>query len=444
MQVWVAMDDVLNLSIRQMHAALIGRRHSAGEICQIFLRKAEESAEFGIMTDMIPDRALADANTVDRRIAAGEYPGRLAGIPMVIKDNIDTYPAVCAAGLPMLAANRPSKDAEVVRQLRAEGAVIIGVAATDSGAFGVTSPSVSNPRYPGLITGGSSGGPAAAVAAELCMAAIGTDTGGSIRIPAACCGIVGMKPTFGVVSLAGVRPLSPSADHAGMLARSVDDLRMVMQLFCPAGASPIPRQRIGIPRDYVAEAEPQVQAVMADAVQRCLDLGHHVSEIELPQPKEIIPNHLILSLTEAARHYADQSLDDLLAFPDPARLGIMLGRSCDTRDHASAVLCMRQTVSRINAAFNTVDVILTPTLPILPPVLGALDVWLAGQNMDILHAMIRYTAAFNQTGHPAIALPWGPQSSKGTCSIQLVGRLGGDMPLLNFAAEIEAGPRHSG
>lgn len=196
MQVWVKMDEILNRSIRQLRERVVGRKYTARELCQIFLHRAQQNAGLGIMTDLIAQRALADADTVDRRVAAGKDAGRLAGIPMVIKDNIDTVPAVCAAGLPALSPYRPPTDAAVVRRLRAEGAVIIGVAATDSGAFGVTSPTVTNPKFPGLIAGGPSGGSAAAVAAGFCMAAIDTDTGGSIRIPAACCGIVGLILIF--------------------------------------------------------------------------------------------------------------------------------------------------------------------------------------------------------------------------------------------------------
>ena len=179
-------------------------------------------------TDVLSAQALAEAEAADANPASP-----LHGVNIAVKDNIDTAGALCSAGLPFLAERRATKDAVVVAALRAAGAVILGMTATDSGAFGVVTPAVTNPNHPSLIAGGSSGGSAAAVAAGLCDAALGTDTGGSVRIPAACCGVYGFKPTYGVISVAGIRPLTERFDHVGILARTIAEIHKITTALVP-------------------------------------------------------------------------------------------------------------------------------------------------------------------------------------------------------------------
>ncbi len=207
-------------------------------------------------------------NTARREARQSPPDAPLAGVTVAIKDNIDTVPAVCNAGLDHNATHLPAEDAEVVAQLRGAGAIVPGVTRTDSGAFGVTTPRVINPLGPGLIAGGSSGGSAAAVAADLCDVALGTDTGGSIRIPAACCGVFGFKPTLGSVSLRGIRPLAESCDHVGPLAGSIAPIVAVMRVLAPGFDSQpcaIPQPvSIGIPRSAIREASSDVLSVLDD------------------------------------------------------------------------------------------------------------------------------------------------------------------------------------
>ena len=168
-------------------------------------------------SELLESSALASAGLKDRQVLNGADAGPLFGLAAAIKDNIDTVPAAARAGLSFLAQSRPSADSTVVELLRQSGAVILGVTETDAGAFGVTTPKVTNPKYPDRFAGGSSGGSAAAVAASLCDFAIGTDTGGSVRLPAACCGIYGFKPTADTVSLKGVRRLTNYYDHIDII-----------------------------------------------------------------------------------------------------------------------------------------------------------------------------------------------------------------------------------
>jgi Asp-tRNA(Asn)/Glu-tRNA(Gln) amidotransferase A subunit family amidase len=332
----------------------------------------------------------------------------------------------------------------VVSRLRDAGAVIVGVAATDSGAFGVTTPQVMNPAFAGRIVGGSSGGSAAAVAAGFCKAAIGTDTGGSIRIPAACCGIVGFKPTRGRVSALGVRPLAASVDHVGPLAASVADVRAVMEVIDPGfSVLPVgPRERpiiVGVPRSYFADACSAVHEMIEAKVAALIRLGCDVRDIELPTPGEIIPTHLVLSLTEAALFHARSGDKALDSHPEAAREGILLGRSYSGSEHLQAQEHKREFVKKIDAVFGAVDFLLLPTLPVETPDRNLKEVVLAGSQYSVLEALIRYTAAFDHSGHPVIAMPWRSPALATPGSFQLVGPLDSDNVLLDFAEAVEMG-----
>ena len=186
------------------------------------------------LSDVTADSARREAARADRRRARDVRVEPLTGIPVAVKDIIDTTPAVCSSGLDFLSDYRPETDAKVVRQLRRAGAVVVGVSASDPGAFGVRTAAVTHPQAPERTVGGSSGGSGAALAAGLAFAALGSDTGGSIRIPSACCVVAGLKPTRGRVSLEGVRPLVWSLDHVGPMTRSARDLGLVQQALDPA------------------------------------------------------------------------------------------------------------------------------------------------------------------------------------------------------------------
>jgi aspartyl-tRNA(Asn)/glutamyl-tRNA(Gln) amidotransferase subunit A len=436
------MNDIRDHSIHHLREMIATGKISATKLCvETLQRVAQQNGKMGILTDVLSVSALREANDVDRHVAAGERVGRLAGITIAIKDNIDTVPAVCSAGLPSLSNYSPVQDATVVARLREEGAIIIGVAATDSGAFGVVTPNVKNPDYPIRIAGGSSGGSAAAVAAGFCKVAIGTDTGGSIRIPAACCGIAGLKPTFGRIPMEGVRPLSVSFDHVGPLALRVADLRSVMEIFPGKGQrdndQELGPKKIGIPKSYFSDAAPKVKQVVEDVAQCCIELGHHIQIVSLPSPDEIIPSHLILSLTEAARFHLETAAKDIATYPVAAKEGVLLGQSYLSPDYKTAIKQRRDFVSRINNVFKEVDFLLLPTLPVLPPEIGETEVCIGENKMNVLQALIRYVAAFNQSGHPVLALPWPTSNATRMGSVQLVGQKGEDMQLLAFAEQIE-------
>ncbi len=386
------------------------------------------------------------AKTAHREARAACPDAPLAGVTVAIKDNIDTVPAVCDAGLEHEHSHRPGKDAEVVARLRGAGAVVLGVTRTDSGAFGVMTPRVVNPRVPGLTAGGSSGGSAAAVAADLCDVAIGTDTGGSIRIPAACCGVLGFKPTRGSVSLRGIRPLAGSCDHVGPLANAVSPLVSVMRVLAPGldfGPSAIRLPvSIGIPRSVLPEAAADVLTDL-EAFTGSMHDTVVFREVPFPDFDDLLAMHMTLSLSEASGLFENFTDDDLSALPEVARLGIAAGRAVSDRDHARAHRCREENRRRIDRLFDSVDFLLLPTLPVPPPPRDTRCVRIGAVETYILHALIRYTSPFNQTGHPVLAFPWPSGRSGGPGSLQLVAPRGRDRLLLDMGERLMAHPNQS-
>jgi Asp-tRNA(Asn)/Glu-tRNA(Gln) amidotransferase A subunit family amidase len=430
------------LSIRSLVESVTARRVSALQLCEEALADvAADNEHIGALTCILRDSARLEAECVDRRVREGAAPGALAGVPIVVKDNIDTVPAICSAGLPSSAAYRPIDDASVVARLREQGAVIIGVAATDCGGFGVVSPRVMNPAHPDRITGGSSGGCAAAVASGWCKAAIGTDTGGSIRIPAACCEVAGFKPSYGRVPTDGVLPLSRSADHVGPLAANVGDLRAVMGVIdlhhhqtCSTIGRRIPR--IGFAQSFYADAAAEVRHAAAEAMSRCEALGWEVRAVEIPPPEEILSCHLVLSLAEAACVYLDGEAS-VESLPQPALDGVRRGSAFKAYEYVRAGVRRRELIDKIERAFQAADFLMLPTMPVSAPTREFAAADRSASNSGLLETLIRYTAAFNQTGHPVVSLP--DQSTGFTCSLQIVGPMHSDATLLQWAEAFERG-----
>jgi aspartyl-tRNA(Asn)/glutamyl-tRNA(Gln) amidotransferase subunit A len=381
-------------------------------------------------TDVLAAQAMATARACDANPI-----GPLCGMNIAIKDNIDTAPARCIAGLPHLQGRRASEDAAVVASLRAAGAVILGVTATDSGAFGVTTPEVTNPAMPGHIAGGSSGGSAVAVAARLCDAALGTDTGGSVRIPAACCGVYGFKPTHGTIPMAGIRPLTDSFDHVGIMARSITTIRKIAAVLAPQRpvVQPPGKPRIAIPWGNLAGTDPDILTCLHSLQSKLRSKGFTVVETVLPPLDAVLEVHIGLSLAEAATFYADLAAKDRQGLPDAMKTGLAMAQALTATQKSDLIARRATLLAAMDQIFRTTDHLLLPTLPIQPPLIGASTVMMGAKPTDTLNALIRFTAPFNQTGHPALAFPWQDPESGLSCSLQLVGQRHSDLLLLDFA-----------
>jgi aspartyl-tRNA(Asn)/glutamyl-tRNA(Gln) amidotransferase subunit A len=395
----------------------------------------------GAISDVLHETAMVEAQASDMRRAKSKELGPLDGVPITIKDLIDTTPAICKAGLEHLANYRPQRDARVVTAMRQAGAVIVGVTETDSGAFGTRTLQVINPLEPQRIVGGSSGGSGAALASGMGFATLGTDTGGSIRIPSACCSVCGFKPSFGALSLEGIRPLAPSLDHVGPMARSVADLQILYSAMSgepvaePIGASS--HFAIGMPSTYFEDADPEVKSAMAEVRQGLIQNGHEVRDIVFPGITEAMRVHMVIALKEIAEYHLTHFADVWQTYPDISRLSIELGQKVTTAEYAEAEVCRVDLRKQVDTALGSVDFVILPTLPMDAPLRDAATVNLAGHDYSVLEATVRYTALFDQTGHPAVAMPGFKRSNGRTLGIQLVGGFGSDTQLLAKAHRIE-------
>lgn len=414
---------------------------SATELCEHLLAKVDElDKSLGGFSQVLHETARVEAKASDTRRKAGQVLSPLDGIPIAVKDLIDTRPAVCRAGLDHLSDYIPTKDSTVVAALRRAGAVIIGVTETDPGAFSTDTPRSINPMDPSRTVGGSSGGSAAAVAAGLAFAAIGTDSGGSIRIPAACCSIFGFKPTWGRVDATGVRPLAPSLDHVGPLARSVADLVLIQEVLDPklgVVASQHGPWTLGTCFNYFADATPGVQASVQATIDKLRSHGAAWHEVELPAPGEVLAFHMINLPKEAADYHTRSFPEAWPDYPEVARATVEAGQRTSVTEYTLSEKRRAAALASVERALDQVEAIILPTMPVDAPPRGMRQISLGQDLVTKLEATIRYTALFNQTGHPVVALPATMLPDGRALGIQLVGKRNEDAKLLALARDIE-------
>lgn len=395
------------------------------------------------------DAALAQARAVDRERAAGLNRGPLHGMPISLKDLIDEAGVVTTAGSRVLRDRVPATSATVVTRLRDAGAVILGRTNLHEFAFGTTSEDsafgpVRNPHDTSRSAGGSSGGSAAAVAAGMGLASIGTDTGGSIRIPAAACGVVGLKPSAGDVPTDGVVPLSTTLDHVGPLAASVEDaawLWMVLSGRPVARLAPASPQhlRLGRLMGYFDDPLDEiVRAAFEAAVNRLARAGVEIGADRVPDSQRISDTYVQIVLPEAAHWHAHFLQTRGHDYTPNIRARIEQGPSIAAVTYLGARALCGTLRASLDAALDKCDALILPTLPIVAPILGTTDVVVSattGETRPVRNIMLKHTQLFNLTGHPAISLPL-PSASL-PVGLQIVGRIGHTARLLEIAAACE-------
>ena len=422
------------ITIEEFGHRLRARQITSAQITDDCLQRIEaDNPRLNAFIRVTADEARQQAREADREIAAGHDRGPLHGVPISIKDILDVR------GLPTTAASRvreghvAARDAATVAHLRQAGAVFVGKTNLHEFAFGTTNEDSAfgparNPHDPSRSPGGSSGGSAASVAAGMALATIGTDTGGSIRIPAAACGLVGLKPSLGEVSIDGVVPLSRTMDHVGPLARTVADACLVHHALLGDAHATLPAPmplhglRLAIPRGYFCDLlDPEVRARFDEATDRLRAAGVHVDDIEIHHTAAIALVYLHIVLSDAAAYHAS-TLD---AMPDRytpnVRVRLEMGRYVLAEDYVRA-LAGREVLKReIDAALAQHDALVLPTMPIAAPPLGATTVQVGDRTEPVRNVMLRLTQPFNVTGHPAISIPSGRTTSGLPCALQLVG-----------------------
>jgi aspartyl-tRNA(Asn)/glutamyl-tRNA(Gln) amidotransferase subunit A len=346
-----------------------------------------------------------------------------AGIRLAVKDLFDTAGLETTYGSAIFAGHVPRATATAVRLLEESGYANVGKANLHEFAYGTTSENphfgdVPNPRYLGRVAGGSSGGSAAAVAAGLADAALGTDSAGSIRIPAACCGVVGHKPTHGLVSLDGCWPLAASYDTGGPIAGDVETCRRMLEAlapgFEPAELESLEQLEVGVA--WTALAEPSIREQVEAAVARF----PHRRPVDLA----LVPNETYaLFMREVAGVHRELLAENADAYGEDVRLKVEKCLAVRDSEVERAVRLRAEYRERAEEALDGLDLVLTPTLPIVPPPLGR---GAGPGDLDVREALIRFTYPFSALGWPALALPCGATEHGLPASLQIAGRAGAD------------------
>ncbi|HEX3622783.1 MAG TPA: Asp-tRNA(Asn)/Glu-tRNA(Gln) amidotransferase subunit GatA [Acidimicrobiales bacterium] len=443
---------------------------------------ADREDELHAFNLVLADEARAAADDVDRRVAAGDDPGPLAGVPVALKDNLCTrgIPTTCSSRI--LEGWRPPYDATVVTRLREAGAVIVGKtnldefamgSSTENSAFGPTR----NPHDPTRVPGGSSGGSAAAVAAGFASLALGSDTGGSIRQPAALCGVVGVKPTYGLVSRYGLVAFASSLDQVGPLASTVADAALALEVLAghdPADSTSIPRPapslvagldggveglRVGILRELTDGIDADVAARLAEAAAALEAAGAKVDEASLPTVSLGLSAYYLIATAEASSNLARYDGvryglrvdgDDITAmygstraagFGPEVKRRIMLGTYALSAGYYDAYYGQAQRVRTLiirdfEAAYAAYDLLLAPTSPSTAFALGAKTADpLAMYRVDVC------TIPSNLAGHPAVSVPYGSGKDGMPVGVQLLAPALGEATMLRAAAVLERSAR---
>jgi len=397
----------------------------------------------------LADETLLNANVASavRRLREGA-PMPLMGVPVAVKDlmSVAGFPQTNGSGGPK--PDPATHDSVALGRLRDAGAIVIGTTNLHEFAYGITSENphhgwVVNPRRPGHTPGGSSGGSAAAVAAGIVRLAVGSDTAGSIRLPASCCGVVGFKPSFDAVPRDGVQTLGASLDHVGPIAASVADAALgyaVMAGGVVHTAAPVPLAgvRVGVPRNYFFDplADDVARAVNAALALMRAD-GAELMEVDLPGVENCAAMQFVTLCSEATDLHWQRLSEHPETLGRDVRVRMEIGQFLPATWYVRAQRARAALAAMFEACMRDLDVLVTPTLRIEPPRSGAGAVRIGGRDMPLHSAVTALTMPFNLTGMPALTLPCGRGDNGLPIGVQIAGRRGDDWRVLNIGARLE-------
>ena len=413
-------------------------------------RIGETDTTLNSFITLLPEQAKAAARRAESEIQAGNYRGPLHGIPVGLKDLFNTGGVRTTSGSRIFDTFVPDHDCTVAARFQQAGAILLGKLNMHPFAYGPTGENADyghmhNPWNPELITGGSSGGSGSATAAGQCTITMGSDTGGSVRIPAALCGIVGLKPTYGLVSRHGLTPLSWSLDHPGPIVRTVEDAALAMNAIAGHDPNDIASSReaipdyttaltgdvrglkIGVPREFFeAPLDPEVAAAVQQAISQLEDLGAIVTEVSFPlfQHAQAISGTILMA-KEGDKLYP------------PVRIRLEAGLFITAIDYLKAQQARTVFNHETRQLLTDVDLLLGPTEPVTAPPILAEKVQAGEQTIGTTAALTQYTRPYNITGGPAISVPCGFSKSGMPIGLQLAGKPFDELTVLRAAHAYE-------
>jgi aspartyl-tRNA(Asn)/glutamyl-tRNA(Gln) amidotransferase subunit A len=454
-------EHLCDLPLADVAARIEAREISPVELTGAVLERIEAlNGTLNAFITVLAEQALADAKTAETEMLGGGYRGPLHGIPVSVKDLFATKGIRTTAGSRILANSVPDEDATVVERLHAAGAVIVGKNNMLEFAYASVHPdygATPNPWDLTRSTSGSSSGSGAAVAAGMGYGSLGTDTGGSIRLPASYCGIVGLKPTYGRVSRHGAVPVSWSCDHIGPMTRTVADCAAMLGVIAGAddrdatsGAVPVPDyvahlgqeisgRRIAICDAYLRKSvDPAVQQIVETAIARFETLGATVDEIDLPPPSECVPALLGILTPEATAFHLPWLRERPDDYTQAVRERLELGAITPAISYIQAQRLRQRIVMEMRSALRGFDVLAMPTAPTVATPLDSDLVTSAEADPELLAALINFTGPFDLTGFPAVSIPCGFSENGLPVGLQLVGHPYAEETLLSIAAAYES------
>jgi aspartyl-tRNA(Asn)/glutamyl-tRNA(Gln) amidotransferase subunit A len=453
-------DELTSMSIREASELVRKKKISPVELTRTCLMRIEQlNPALNAFITVVQEAALAQARTAEAEVQRGRWRGPLHGMPLSLKDLFDTAGVKTTAGSALFKDRVPQEDAEVVRRLKAAGAVLVGKTNMHEFAYGGTSlvthfGAVHNPWDQSRIAGGSSGGSAAAVAAQMCFGSIGSDTGGSIRGPAGYCGVVGLKPTYGLVSTRGVIPLSWSLDHVGPMARTVADAAIMLQAIAGYDPQETNSQRIPVP-DYsaalrsktsslrlgvqraffFADVDPEIEAATNRAISVLEKLTAGVTDVQLTASVQASVRNTVRA-TEAYTYHAPYVAKTPELYHRQTLDRIRSGQNITAPAYIQGLHDLATARREINGVFDRVDLLITPTHPIVQTRVSDLAGHIA-KDIEIGTLLNRNNSPFNVYGSPAISIPSGFTKDGLPIGLQIIGRHGSEATVLQLASAYE-------
>ncbi len=459
------MIDLTASNAREIARRVQRREVSAVEVARSALERINGlNEQLHAFITVLPDAALAEAERVDRAVAAGEELP-LAGVPLSVKDGFWVRGVPCTNGSKLLADFVPDDDAEAVARLRKAGCVVVGKSNMHEFAYGFTSRNphhgdARNPWDVSRVPGGSSGGNAVALATGMALGAVGGDTGGSVRQPAALCGVVGLKVTYGRVSRYGGFPLSWSMDTVGPMTRTVADAAAMLAVMAGPdpkddttstkdvpdylaadrldGQRPLNGLRVGVPHDRFLEAmEPDVGAAVQEAIHVLQDQGASLVEAAMPSLDPVVGAHRAIIFGEASAAYEDLIRNRAGELSDEVHGLLKAGLFLTATQYLGAQQARKKIVAEFRALWKSFDVLITATSPIAASPIEAMTTHLGDRDIPLVRAYLDLTLPFNLTGQPALSVPCGFTRSDLPVGLQLVGRPFDEATLLRAGAAYE-------